>query len=308
MKNLKTVTIGIPAHNEEGNILNLLNTLTMQTSRYYKLKEIIVALDGCTDNTEKHVKNFALKQKNTIIINDKKRKGKAIRLNQIYKLASSDYLLSLDADILPKNPDMIDNLIKVFKKHPNTNVVGGRFVPVPQKSFMGKLSNISFLSFEDAFLKLNKGNNIYSLIGGCHMIKMTFGKYVSYPNGTISDQNYLYMMAIKNNHLGYRLSLKSEAYLRTVSTLKDWRVLGVRSTRTDKESVFKQFGLLARKEYYMPRKILIPSLLKFLFLHPVLTTGSIVMNIFIRLFPDQMYEPENGIWITTISSKIGTFI
>ncbi len=301
-----TLAIGIPAHNESGNIENLLCAIYKQKSKNFILKQIIVALDGCTDNTEQIVAKLSKKHKEIKIINDKKRRGKAYRLNQIYKACNTDLLLSLDADLLPKNSTMISKMIREFKNE-KVNVVGGRFVPTPQKTFVGKVSNISYQSFEDAVLKLKNGNNIYSLMGGCHMVKMSFGKKVVYPKGTVSDQNFLYMNAVKNNLQGYIVSKESEVYMKTVSTFKDWRILGVRSTSADKQNVYKYFGDAARQEYYMPKKLFAMSLMKFFVLHPVLTLGSVALNLYIRTFPYSS-EPENGIWITTISSKSGIFM
>lgn len=308
MKNKYTLTIGIPAHNEEGNILGLLAALLNQTSRYYKLDKIVVVLDGCTDKTPELVSHFSKTHKKIVMLNDNKRKGKALRLNQIYKeAASSDFLLSLDADILPTRRTMIDNMVKTLSHNPETNVVGARFIAANQKSFMGKISVISYQSFEDAVLKLNNGNNIYALVGGAQIIRMSFGKKVHFPRGTVSDQNRLFMLATKNNPKGFILEKKSQVYMRTVSTFKDWRILGVRSTTTDRENVVSFFGNDVLKIYYMPKKLLIMSLMKYFFRHPVLTTGSVVMNLYIRVFPYLESAPENGIWISTVSSKIGMF-
>ncbi len=303
-----TLTIGVPAYNEEANIKNLLLSFYKQAHKNYNIQKIIVALDGCTDNSYKQVLNIAKAHSEIEIINDKKRRGKAYRLNQIYKKTTTPFLLSVDADLLPKNTLMIDSMVNEFLKNPKLNIVGARFIPIPQKTFIGKISNISYQSFEDAVLKLKNGNNIYSLMGGCHMVNMSLGKNVRFPKGTISDQNYLYMKAIKDRPGSYTVSKNSEIYMKTVSTLKDWRILGVRSTSTDKESVYKFFGEDARKEYYMPKKLFAQSLMKYFVLHPVLTFSSILMNIYIRTFPYMATEPENGIWITTISSKSGIFM
>ena len=61
MNKKPTVTIGIPAHNEEANIANMLNSVISQEQKSFFLEKIIVALDGCTDNTESEAREFAKK-------------------------------------------------------------------------------------------------------------------------------------------------------------------------------------------------------------------------------------------------------
>jgi glycosyltransferase involved in cell wall biosynthesis len=305
MKKIYTVSVGIPAHNEEGNIIQLLTSIYKQHMTSFRIKQIIVALDGCSDNTESLVKEFASTHKEVEMISDGERKGKAFRLNQIYKKALGDFLMSFDADVLPKNKKTIEYLVQTMIKNPRTNVVGARFIPMRQKSLMGKLSVISYESFEDAVLKLQNGNNIYALMGAAHLIRLTFGKKVIYPKGTISDQNYLYMRATQKNKFGFLLNKKAEVYMQTVSTFKDWRILGVRSTETDKKNLVKFFGKDVMKIYYMPRRIFIFSLIKYIVTHPLLTIGSIIMNIYIRKYPYSSSKPRNGMWQLTQSSKIG---
>ena len=48
----QTVTIGIPAYNEEQNIGVLLSKLLAQKQIHYKLKEILIYLDGSIDHTK----------------------------------------------------------------------------------------------------------------------------------------------------------------------------------------------------------------------------------------------------------------
>ena len=185
----KSISVIIPAYNEEKNIINLLGSICRQKETNFILKEILVLSDGSKDNTELLVSKYARRHKKVRLLADGKRVGKSERLNQLYRLSKSDFLLSLDADVVLKKSTTISELVKKMAK--STDIVGARFIPVPQNSFMGKLSIISYLSFEDAFLKLNNGNNIYSLVGGAHLIRVSFAKNVIYPRKTIYNQNYL---------------------------------------------------------------------------------------------------------------------
>lgn len=299
-----TLSICIPAHNEENNIANLLEAIFSQRQKYYKLEKIYVACDGCTDKTATIVKKFKKKYKNIVLINDSLRLGKAERLNAIYRLNKSSLLLSLDADILPDRNKEIDLMVKEMVNNKNIMVVGGRFIPITPESFMGWLSYVSYVSFEDAYMKINKGNNYYSLMGGASLIRRELSDKIRYPKGTISDQNYLYAMAIKDNKKAVRIAWKSRILMKTVHTFRDWRISAVRSVLMDRQNIVDIMGEDVLRLYSMPKNYLFFSLLKFFFKYPVYTIGSIIMNVYIRLFPLKKVLPERGIWELTESAKL----
>src|SRR5690606_3671576 len=114
-------------------------------------------------------------------------------------LTSTELLLTLDADTVLKKDTEIDLMVEKMYEEPRTYLVGGRFLPVPQHTFMGKCSINSYLSFENAMIELRDGENIYTLVGGASLIRKKLYKSFNYPFGTVSDGNYLYM---KNKEMG----------------------------------------------------------------------------------------------------------
>ena len=98
--NKQTLTVGIAAYNEEKNIDHLLKSILRQRQEIFSLEQIIVACDGCTDNTVSIVQKFVKKYNFIKLLNESERIGKSLALNKIYTLASSDFLLTFDADVL----------------------------------------------------------------------------------------------------------------------------------------------------------------------------------------------------------------
>jgi len=111
----KTVTVGIPAHNKEGNIEALLTALMAQEQVNFILKDIIVVLDRCTDRTEAIVRNFMRDHPLISLMNDGRQIGKVGRLNELYQQNKSDLLLTIDADVLPATSKEIALLVENFR-------------------------------------------------------------------------------------------------------------------------------------------------------------------------------------------------
>src|SRR3972149_4408985 len=98
--NIPTVTVGVPAHNEEENISHMLQSVLSQKQSNYKLEKIIVLCDACTDDTAKRARQMAEKYPSIRVIDDGKRKGKTGRLNKLYRMNKSDLVFNIDADVI----------------------------------------------------------------------------------------------------------------------------------------------------------------------------------------------------------------
>ena len=99
-----SLSIGIPAHNEEANIGRLLeNLLNQPLEDSVQLEEIIAVTSGCTDRTEEIADEFAKKDESVKHITEEERRGKSSAVNLILKNAQDkDILVMLSADNLPE--------------------------------------------------------------------------------------------------------------------------------------------------------------------------------------------------------------
>lgn len=299
-----SLTIGIPAHNEEKNIISLLDSIVSQSGDSFTIDTIIVACDGCTDATAIKVRAYQNGcAHHIVVIDDGKRVGKALRLNQIYTQNTSDALLTMDADVLFSSTRDLEILCQSMLSNPYALVVGPRYVPVPTDTFVGQCAVYSYLSFEDSIFKYAEGQNIFALMGCCSLIRASLVKKIIFPVGTISDQNYLYLSAMAAHTKAFILEKNAHVLFKTVTTLRDWWILSARSVRGDRDDVLSRFGEDVRLQYTMPRKLYFMSLTKFLFKSPIYTFGAIVLNILIRLLPYKTAITKPGIWQTTSSSK-----
>ena len=93
-KGRMTISIGIPAYNEEQNIRHLLERLMRQEYVSCSLREIIIIADGCTDGTIREVRRVT--DDRILLIIFPAKKGLAAGQNEIARTAGGDIL------VLPK--------------------------------------------------------------------------------------------------------------------------------------------------------------------------------------------------------------
>ena len=104
----------IAAHNEEKIIsITLKNLINLPYEDY----EVILGLDGCTDNTEEIVKGYCKKFKKIRYFSLNLRQGKPAVINSIIKKAKGDLIIINDADWIfdYKSKEKLNLLISKFK-------------------------------------------------------------------------------------------------------------------------------------------------------------------------------------------------
>lgn len=301
-KRLPTLSIGIPAHNEEENIAKLLRSIMSQSRRNFTLEKIIIATNGCTDKTNDIVRTFKKKYEFIQHVDEKIRLGKASALNTIYKLSNSDFLLTIDADVIFLDKNNLELMIREMIDNPDLNMVSPLHIPTTSDTFFGNLSRFSYLIFRDAALKIDNGNNFYSSMSSEFMRKKFYRSFL-FPEGTISDQGFAYAMAIKNGKKGFKVVKNAKVIFGVAQTFRDWRILSTRSVVGDRADIVKRFGKKVLKDYAMPKKLYIFSLLKYFFLNPVYAIGAVLMNIYIRKFPYKKTRHKKGMWEMVLTSK-----
>src|SRR5689334_12454556 len=92
-----TMSVCIPAYNEEVCIAGLVEEVLEQEQRRHRLHEVIVISDGSTDGTVREVERVA--DARVVVVDDGLRRGKATRLNELLAMATGDVVVLLDADI-----------------------------------------------------------------------------------------------------------------------------------------------------------------------------------------------------------------
>lgn len=167
-KELK-ISFLMAAHNEEKIIAKSLSNLSNLPYANY---EIIVGLDGCTDNTEEIVKSFEKKSRKIRHFNLNLRQGKPAVINAIIRKASGDIIIINDADWIfrVKNKESLERFLSVF-----------------QNKKIGGISEANALEFVPE--KLKQGNLGFKMVAYSSQLWYEYQK----KNFTRKENNLLYL-------------------------------------------------------------------------------------------------------------------
>lgn len=219
MKNKKKLTIGICAFNEEKNIGLLLDSLLKQKIKSVQLEKIIVISDASNDRTNEIIEKYHLKNQKIIGIYGKNRKGKIFRLNQLYKLASSDYLITLDADVNMGSFYTLEKLINQFKK--DIGLLNANVLPMDPETFFEKIVVAYEHFWKKTTNQINSGNNINNSLGCMLGLSKEFYKKLIIPSDIVAEDHFIY---IKARDLGFKCKFVENAtvYYRAPQNIDDY--------------------------------------------------------------------------------------
>ena len=170
MRKKLTVTIGIPAYNEEANIGKLLRALLAQKQGNFVLKKIIVVSDGGTDKTDNIVTSF--NGRLVKLLRNTKRIGQPNVQNLITKKVNTDVLVLINADVLPRNKNFLAEIIRPFYLDSKVGIVGADTLSTKPRTFFEKIIITAREFKKSVYKEINYGSNVYL----CHGRARAFSK------------------------------------------------------------------------------------------------------------------------------------
>lgn len=299
MKNSRpTVTVGIPAYNEEANIGRLLTTLSQQEETNFKLEKIIVVVDASSDTTEKIVRTFS-SQKIKILTN-KKRRGQIFSQNKIFSHTTSDIVVLLEADTYPQGQRFVHELLQPIITNPQIGLVHGNVQPLQSTSFVGKILERQVRSSHRYMIIAPDVEKWFSSgRGGRAFSKFVYTK-LRWPSAVPEDV-YAFLWC-KKNDIQCAFQKTALSYYKTPQRFSD--LLRERQKIQSGEKALKEhfpdgyFGKIYRK----PRSYMLKPFLYFLFRYPLAFTGYCILKV--RLYKNLTNRRFTDYWPTTYSTKL----
>ena len=216
---MTSVTIGIPAYNEEANIQKLLRSIFKQKVSGFSIKRIIVLSDGSIDRTVK--KTEQLRNPLCEIWNYKERKGKSYHLNTFFRKVNTDILILFDADVILRNEDALINLIKPLLKEKNVGLVSGDFQPIRVHNFIEKANKATINVFETLRHEFKGGHNVLGCTGRLMAIRKDLLKKLFVPHEMVLNDVYIYFDCLANGY-EFRHVYDGHVYHQLPATVSDY--------------------------------------------------------------------------------------
>ncbi|MDR0712426.1 MAG: glycosyltransferase family 2 protein [Prevotellaceae bacterium] len=126
---MKTLSIIIPAYNEEKTIAAILQKVAEVKLINGIQKEIIVVNDCSTDATEERVKSYILSHagEKIYLVNQRKNQGKGAAIRRGLQAVTGSYVIIQDAD-MESDPEDYNVLLETFLKENLKVIYGSRFL------------------------------------------------------------------------------------------------------------------------------------------------------------------------------------
>jgi len=213
-KDLPSVTVVIPAYNEEKGIGVTIRSVQNLDYPREKLR-IIVVDDGSTDNTYNEAKKFCLKDKRVKVFT-KENGGVASATNYGIKRADTDLIAPLDADSFVTR-DALKNMIG-YLNNPNVVVVTPALTVYNPRGFLQKLQYAEYTL--SIYLRRVFGfmNSITVTPGPFSLYrKAFFDKYGGYDEDNITQDIEIALRIQKN---GYKIENSMDGVVYTIAPNK----------------------------------------------------------------------------------------
>lgn len=276
-KKIFSVTVGIPAYNEEANIGNLLRQLLEQKEKALVLEKIIVSSDGSCDKTVDIAKSF--KDRRISVLDNKERRGVAFCQNQIMKLCNSDVLVLLNADISIKEKDFLNKFVCKLVKS-GADLISCRIVPLPPKNIFEEALYVSVLVKKDVSENFDGGRNLFT----CHGVARAFSKNIyknfNFPQ-IVSEDAYSYLWCVSN---GYKYDYAKEASVnyKLPDNLKDHEKQSLRFYKGQKK-LQEIFGAgYVKKAHSLPKNLIFKKSIKHLLKYPLASIFYIAILFYMK--------------------------
>lgn len=265
MKRKVSITIGIPAYNEEANVGHLLKEVLQQETDDVLLEAILVISDGSTDRTVDEVKKIGSKLIRLAVHKD--RRGKAYRVNQITEQVNSDVLVVLDADTKISDKKFVAKLIKPVVKR-RADLTSARIEELPPQTLVEKILKASMVMKTRLYEKHKNGISVYTCHGRARAFSKRLYKNIRFASSA-SEDAFSYLFCISHGWK-YEYVKNTKIFYRLPATFKDHEGQSVRFF-VSIEELKDEFGKeMIKREYALPKKELVKILLKLIVYQPLI--------------------------------------
>lgn len=136
------ISVGIIVHNEDKNILNLLQNVSGQKLRDFMIDEVIVVSSGSEDKTDEFVLRYMKKDNKVRLLVQNVAEGKASGINEFLKISRNEVVVVSSGDVI-FDERTLQNLVSPIIGDERIGLTSARPVPInDSRCFMGTVAEI----------------------------------------------------------------------------------------------------------------------------------------------------------------------
>lgn len=294
---LSTITIGIPAYNEEVNLRHLIPEIMAQSHQYFKLSKILVISDGSTDETSKLKREFP--QLPLQIIVGRNRKGKPARLNELFGLCKTDGVVVIDADTKLSHGHVLDILLKdLLSSQPV--MISGHVEPFEPNNLIEKIAWAGVGIWTIARSKVPI-NSLYNCDGMIRVFSKEVYRHMSF-KGNSAEDSYSYLTVVTR---GWKFLARKKAivYYRLPSTFTDY-LEQQRRYLTSIDIMSLNFDpQLVKKELLINGRMKLSALIEYFSRDPFYTLLYLIFALYVRFSLLIRPQSHSSMWKILESTK-----
>lgn len=190
-----TLTISLPAYNEERTIGDVLDALLKQRRNTFVLDRIVVYSDGSTDDTVRLVKDAQARAPVIHLVDDPVRRGKIYRMNQMFRDCASDLLMILDADVGFSGDDFLDSFVAATATDRASVMFAANQIPLRPDGIRAGIYYASFLLWDYIRFCVPKKDHVQNFYGAATIFRKRFLAHAHIPDEMHEKRTFLYLMA-----------------------------------------------------------------------------------------------------------------
>lgn len=301
LNKLPTLSVAIPAFNEEACIGRIIKNIMSQQQGNFSLKSVVVYSDGSWDKTHEIVMKLKKKYPILRLRKDGKRIGKYLRLNQAFRECESDILVVVDADIALVGSHFLESLVGEMSSDKNALMVAAHQLLRRPKSLVGKALYAHFLLWDCVRLSLPDQNVAQNFYGSATAFRGSFARRVRIPEKLSDPHLYIYLKAAEKK--GFRYTRKAEIRYWPIMTLADIDKLLRRSIGRRDAMLEKMFNIKTEEVYFVPLKYKIIGVLKSFWHEPVYSWFAILLVLYSKYRLQQIEADKSPVWEIVGSTK-----
>ena len=222
------------------------------------------------------------------------------KLKQLVQKCKEDIFVFTQDDIT-FDKYTLKNILETFKNNPQATMVSATILPLSPVTFFEAIKTSETRIHDKITRKWNNADNYFASSGRCISFKTSHIRKFRIPETVVNGDTYLYFENKRLNGVHVHQAL-AKVFIRCPQRLKD--EIGPSSRyQYSQQEMAKYFDLDLKREYKIPRRVLVQAFFEELISHPTKTALLVGVVLILRIKRQKVSVVSNPVWKVDVSTK-----